>query len=76
MLRSHCIVEKGQSMKKKYKHGGVREGAGRPTLPKSNRMRNVSIMLREHHIEQARHLGRSVGEGIRRLLDAAAGRGQ
>ena len=63
-------------MKRKFKHGGVREGAGRPVLPKSQRLRNVSIMLREHHIEQARRLGASVGDGIRRLLDAAAGRGQ
>ena len=61
---------------KKSKRGGTREGAGRPVLPKSMRMRNVSIMLREHHIAQARRIGQSVGDGIRRLLDAAAGRGQ
>lgn len=61
-------------MKNKNKHGGKRRGAGRPVLPKSERLRNVSIMLYDVQVEQARHLGRSVSDGIRRLLDAAAGR--
>ena len=60
---------------RRYKHGGKREGAGRPSLPVSERLLSVSIMLNKAQINQARKLGRSVGGGIRRLLDAAAGRG-
>lgn len=61
-------------MTKDKGHGGAREGAGRPKLPAAERMRAVSIMLKESQISQARRLGLSIGDGIRRLLDAAAGR--
>lgn len=54
---------------KKVGHGGAREGSGRPTLAPADRMRTVSIMLREDQIRYLKRLAGSLGAAVRKLIE-------
>ena len=60
----------------KNKHGGQRSNAGRPILPNNQQKTGHSISLTSAQRRYALRLGKTIGEGIRRLLDAARGAGK
>ena len=56
--------------KKKFTHGGKREGAGRPTEDDAHGLKRVIVMLNDRHLEMAKKRGDgNVSLGIRRALE-------
>ena len=58
------------NMKRKSKHGGKREGAGRKYT--GNAMVRYSVRLSLTHVEIASQLGKDLSEGIRTALERIA----
>lgn len=51
------------------KHGGVRQGAGRPKISDATQKRR-NVSLSDAHVAKAKLLGKgNISEGIRRALD-------